>query len=191
MRKALNVLIPFLAAATLLSACGSSSTSSTTTAAPAAGAESSASSATVKTASNSTVGKAILVNAQGMTLYRLTGESAAKFICTSAACLKVWHPVTAGAATSGSGVRSLGTVTRPDGTMQATYKGEPLYTFAEDTKPGQASGQGIKDVGTWEVVPTGGGASTASAPAAAAGTSTESESSSSVSSGGGGGGYAY
>lgn len=35
-----------------------------------------------------------------------------------------------------------------------TYKGMPLYTFAEDTAPGQAKGQGIKDVGTWNAVTT-------------------------------------
>ena len=37
---------------------------------------------------------------------------------------------------------TLGTITRPDGTTQATYDGHPLYTYAGDTAPGQAKGNG-------------------------------------------------
>jgi predicted lipoprotein with Yx(FWY)xxD motif len=43
----------------------------------------------------------------------------------------------------------LGTVTRPEGGVQVTYRGRPLYSFSGDTGPGQANGQGIADVGTW------------------------------------------
>jgi predicted lipoprotein with Yx(FWY)xxD motif len=170
-----------LAASLLLAACGSSSkssgASSATSAAPAA--PTSGSAATVKSVSNSTVGGTILVDSSGMTLYRLSGESAGKFICTSQACLAVWHPLKAGSgAPSGSG--SLGTVKRPDGSEQVTYQGGPLYTFASDTAPGQTKGQGIKDVGTWGVVKVGSAASSAPTPAPA-----PSES------GGSGGSYAY
>ena len=42
---------------------------------------------------------------------------------------------------------------RPDGRLQVAYKGGPLYTFAEDSKPGDMKGNGFKDVGTWHVVP--------------------------------------
>jgi predicted lipoprotein with Yx(FWY)xxD motif len=42
----------------------------------------------------------------------------------------------------------LGTVKRPDGRTQVTYKGLPLYSFNAD-KPGEANGEGLKDVGTW------------------------------------------
>jgi predicted lipoprotein with Yx(FWY)xxD motif len=77
--------------------------------------------------------------------------------------VKVWHPLTvsAGAAPRGS-VPSLGTVMRPNGVEQVTYKGMPLYTFAQDTAPGQANGEGIKDVGTWNAVTTGTKAGTSS-----------------------------
>ena len=33
-----------------------------------------------------------------------------------------------------------------------TYHGKPVYTFTEDASPGDAHGQGIKDVGTWGAV---------------------------------------
>lgn len=54
-----------------------------------------------------------------------------------------WHPLTAptGSALSAS-ISSFGTIKRPDGTIQVTYKGTPLYTFVGDTKPGEAKGPG-------------------------------------------------
>jgi len=208
MRPALKTLIPALAVSLLLAACGSSSsttTSSTTSSAAqpstasqtSTAAPSAAASGAVKTASNATLGKTVLVSAQGMTLYRLTGESNGKFICNNAACEAHWPPVSA-SATSAS-ISGLGTVKRPNGMEQLTYKGAPLYTFVGDTAPGKANGQGLKDVGTWMAVPTSAAASSSStAPASAssaAGASNESSSSSSSSSSGGssggGGGYAY
>jgi predicted lipoprotein with Yx(FWY)xxD motif len=165
MRHPASILAPTLAASLLLAACGSSSSNSPT--APAASASAGSSSALVKTGPDPALGGTVLVDNQGMTLYRLTGETAGKFICTGG-CLKVWHPLAAPAGGSPSGtVGSLGTVTRSDGTVQVTFKGEPLYTFANDTKPGQATGQGVKDVGTWTAVSASAksGASATSPPA--------------------------
>jgi predicted lipoprotein with Yx(FWY)xxD motif len=166
-RASMKFILPTLAASLLLSACGSSSSSSGSAAASAqsASASTNASSATtVKTASSAALASTVLVNAQGMTLYRLSGEHAGKFICTSAVCLQNWHPLTvsSGAKPSGS-VGSLGVVKRPDGTQQVAYKGMPLYTFVADQAPGQVKGQGLKDVGTWNAIRTG--AATASKPA--------------------------
>jgi len=169
-----------LGAALLLAACGGSSASGTgksATATTAAATAASGSSATTVKSASSSLGT-ILVDAQGMTLYRLSGESAGKFICSSQACLAVWHPLKASAGAAPTGSASLGTVRRPDGTTQVTYQGSPLYTFASDTAPGQTGGEGLKDVGTWSVVKVGGGSSGAAAP------STEG-------SGSGSGGYAY
>ena len=161
----LKFLVPMLAASGLLAACGSSSTSSSSSAAasqPAAAQTSS--NVIVKTATNSKLRAMVLVDAQGMTLYHLSGEQGGKFICTSAACVKVWVPLAAASGSKPSGsVGSLGTVKRPDGTEQVTYKGMPLYTFAEDHAAGDAHGEGIKDVGTWSAVTTS--ASTSGAPA--------------------------
>jgi predicted lipoprotein with Yx(FWY)xxD motif len=140
----------------------------------------------VKTASNSTLGATVLTDASGMTLYRLSGEQAGKFICTNAGCLQVWHPVKASGTSVPSGsVSSLGTVKRPDGSEQVTYKGMPLYTFASDQQPGDAKGQGLKDVGTWNAVTvaSAGAAKPAPAPAAESGAQPAPEKSS--------GGYAY
>jgi predicted lipoprotein with Yx(FWY)xxD motif len=101
-----------------------------------------------------------------LTLYHLSGEEKGKFICTSSACTQVWHPLAA-SGTPGGAVGSLGTVTRPDGTQQVTYKGLPLYTFAQDQAPGEAKGQGIKDVGTWTAVTVSSSTTGSSAPATA------------------------
>jgi predicted lipoprotein with Yx(FWY)xxD motif len=104
-----------------------------------------------------------------MTLYALSAEQNGKLICTSASCLQAWHPLTtqAGSTPTGS-VGSLGTVKRADGSQQVTYKGMPLYTFAQDQKAGDAGGQGIKDVGTWSAVSTAATKPSAPAPSAPA-----------------------
>lgn len=44
----------------------------------------------------------------------------------------------------------VGRVERDDGSMQISYDGWPLYTFARDTEPGMASGQGAGD--KWYVI---------------------------------------
>jgi hypothetical protein len=67
--------------------------------------------------------------------------------------------------------------------VQVTYKGTPLYTFAQDQSPGQANGQGIKDVGTWSAVTVSGGGTAASSSSGSKGASPSGE--------GGGGGYGY
>jgi predicted lipoprotein with Yx(FWY)xxD motif len=186
MRHPMKVLIPTLAASLLLSACGSSSpgksASSASEARSAASQSSGAgSSALVRTASNPKLGATVLVDARGLTLYHLSAEQNGKFICTSTECLQVWHPLPASAGSTPSGsVGSLGSVTRPDGTGQVTYKGMPLYTFAQDKQAGDANGQGIRDVGTWSAVTT---ATTARPPAASGGGEKESS--------GGGGRYGY
>ena len=83
-----------------------------------------------------------------------------KFICTAASgCTSIWTPLTVAAGVIRKGPVKLGTIRRPEGTVQVTYKGHPLYTFASDKKPGQTKGEGIKDVGTWHasLLPTKGG----------------------------------
>ncbi len=186
MRHLLKLSIPALAASLLLAACGSSSSSSTTSSAastqPAAQTSSSSSGAVVVKSASSSLGT-ILVDSQGMTLYHLSGEQNGKFICTSTACLGVWHPLIAPSSGTPTGdVGSLGTVKRPEGTVQVTYNGTPLYTFTGDQQAGETKGQGIKDVGTWSAV-------TASTSGAQPSTSGSSEPEKSSGGGSGGGGY--
>jgi predicted lipoprotein with Yx(FWY)xxD motif len=99
-------------------------------------------------AENPTLGKTVLTTTKGRTLYSLSVEKNGKFICT-ASCLSVWHPLMVPAGVRPTGPVTLGTVERPEGGTQVTYKGRPLYRFGGDTKAGQANGEGIKDVGTW------------------------------------------
>jgi predicted lipoprotein with Yx(FWY)xxD motif len=152
MRPPLKILLPTLAVSLALAACGSSSNgSSSSSQAGTASSASASTAAVVKTASNAALGSTVLVNAQGMTLYHLSGESSDRFLCTSAACVASWPPLSAGAISTSIG--GLAAVKRPDGSDQLAYKGEPLYTFAGDKAPGEANGQGVKaDGGTWSAV---------------------------------------
>ena len=45
------------------------------------------------------------------------------------------------------------TIKRSDGTSQLTINGSPAYTYAGDSGPGQASGQGLNVYGgVWSVI---------------------------------------
>jgi predicted lipoprotein with Yx(FWY)xxD motif len=106
----------------------------------------------VSTAHNKTLGKTILVNNRGRSLYSLSVERHGKFICKTSSCLSVWMPLTVHKGTKPTGVAGLGTIKRPGGKIQVTYRGAPLYTFSRDTKRGDVKGNGFKDVGVWRVV---------------------------------------
>lgn len=95
-------------------------------------------------------GRTLLTTLSGHTLYSLSAERGGKFVCTAASgCTGIWHPLTVAAKVTPKGPVKLGTIRRPEGTLQVTYRGLPLYTFASDKKPGQVKGEGLKDVGTW------------------------------------------
>jgi predicted lipoprotein with Yx(FWY)xxD motif len=130
--------------AVALSACGSSASSSASSTA-AAGASSPASSAPASSGNTLAVrtinGTAVVTNAKGMTLYWFAPDTSTTSKCNGS-CATYWPPVT-GPVTAGSGVTgTLSTITRSDGTTQATYDGHPLYTYVGDTAPGQAKGNG-------------------------------------------------
>jgi predicted lipoprotein with Yx(FWY)xxD motif len=132
------------AAAATTAAPATTAAATTTTAAPTSG-------ASVSLATVGSFGSA-LVDAKGMSLYLFTNDSAGKSAC-SGACATNWPPAVAtGTPTGGTGVDAskLSTITRDDGTMQLAYNGHPLYTFAADSAPGQASGQGVN--GVWFLV---------------------------------------
>jgi predicted lipoprotein with Yx(FWY)xxD motif len=129
-----------------LTACGSSSSSSATTpatSAPAAGGSSAPAASGGSTVNMTTIkGTAVLTNSAGKTLYWFAPDTSTASKC-SGSCATYWPPVT-GPVTAGSGVTgTLGTITRSDGTVQATYDGHPLYTYVGDTAAGQAKGNNL------------------------------------------------
>jgi predicted lipoprotein with Yx(FWY)xxD motif len=162
--------------ALIAAACGTPSTASNSgpatkpsSSSSAAASPVSASTTALKSATIS--GTRVLTNAKGFTLYWFAPDTAAKSNCNGA-CAKFWPPVK-GPATAGSGVTGkLSTITRSDGSTQATYNGHPLYTFVRDTAPGQAKGNGLNaDGGVWhEVTLTGAAAAVAhSSPSSSGG----------------------
>ena len=77
----------------------------------------------------------VLTDAKGFTLYWFVPDTAAKSNCNGS-CATFWPPVK-GPASLASGVKgTLGTITRSDGSVQATFDGHPLYTYKGDSKPG-------------------------------------------------------
>ena len=148
-----------IAATLSVAACGSSSPSSggTASASPSAASGAASSASALKT---STIGGAtVLTNARGFTLYMFAPDTATASKCNGS-CAQVW-PAVAGPVTAGPGVTgTLGTITRANGATQATYDGHPLYTYAGDTQPGQAKGNGLN--GVWHEVTASGAASSSS-----------------------------
>jgi predicted lipoprotein with Yx(FWY)xxD motif len=103
----------------------------------------------VAVAKSAELGTAILVDSKGFTLYDFHKDKGTQSACYGA-CAKGWPPLTtsgAPQAMSGAETSKLGTTERNDGTMQVTYAGHPLYTFVEDTKPGEAKGNDVSAFG--------------------------------------------
>jgi predicted lipoprotein with Yx(FWY)xxD motif len=122
--------------------------------APAASNAAQATKKVAKEVESASLGKTILATTKGRTLYSLSAETGGKFICTGY-CLSSWRPLLVPESVKPRGPVKLGTVERPDGKTQVTYKGRPLYTFSGDSKAGDVNGEGIKDVGTWRAAVIG------------------------------------
>lgn len=114
----------------------------------------------VTTAHNARLHATILVDRSGRTLYHLSVERKGHFVCTERVCLSLWHPLLVSKGTRPTGRVPLGTVRRPDGRSQVTYKGEPLYTFVQDARRGDTKGEGFRDVGVWHAATVGAGTGT-------------------------------
>jgi predicted lipoprotein with Yx(FWY)xxD motif len=178
------------ALALTLSACASSASSpASTSSTPAAAGSSPAASAPASSAAGGSSvtaktigGQQVLTDSQGKTLYWFAPDTTTKSNC-SGSCATYWPPVK-GPVTAGSGVTgTLGTITRADGTMQATYAGHPLYTYAGDSAPGQNKGNGVNASGGLWYEMTVSGSTPPAGAAAGAGASPSSSSK--------GGGYGY
>jgi predicted lipoprotein with Yx(FWY)xxD motif len=164
--RSLGVAAAAASAVALFAGCGSSSSNHTgsTSAASAAGTptQSTAAAATTAAAPGVTVqakkgklGPILAAGPKRLTVYLFEADKGAASACTGA-CAKAWPPVTtAGAPVAATGAVSadLGTIVRADGTKQVTYKGHPLYFFAQDGDAGDAYGQGANAFGAgWYVM---------------------------------------
>jgi predicted lipoprotein with Yx(FWY)xxD motif len=106
-----------------------------------------------KQAESATLGRTVLTTTTGRTLYSLSAETGGRFICIGA-CVSTWRSLVVPNGVRPTGPVKLGTIERPDGKTQVTFKGRPLYSFHGDAKPGDVNGEGIKDVGTWHAAVT-------------------------------------
>lgn len=101
----------------------------------------------------------VVVNAKGLTVYTLSGETAHHVKCTKAnTCLQFWFPVEVSSArtklSAANGIKGKLSRLHRGGFYQVTLGGRPLYTFVGDgAKQRRATGEGIVSFGgTWHVI---------------------------------------
>jgi predicted lipoprotein with Yx(FWY)xxD motif len=146
--------------AMLVAGCGTSGSSSTSTSAakttPAATSTSAAPAAAgvIIATKHAKLGTILAAGPKHLTVYLFEADKGSS--SCAGACAQAWPPVTTDGAPKATGSASaadLGTITRPDGTKQVTYKGHPLYYFIKDGDSGDAYGQGSKAFGaSWYVL---------------------------------------
>jgi predicted lipoprotein with Yx(FWY)xxD motif len=91
-------------------------------------------------------GGKMYTDANGMTLYTYDKDSAGKSACNGD-CAVNWPPLMAAADAKDEGEWTV--VTRDDGAKMWAYEGKPLYTFVQDKKAGDVTGDGKG--GVWHV----------------------------------------
>lgn len=163
--RALPILVALVL---LLAACSSTGSGSTSaSASPSASAASASGDASESQEASESAGSAdeytlevtdsalgkILVDQDGMTVYRFVPDTEGTSTCTGG-CLENWPAVAVDdgeTIAAGDGVSAeVDTITRDDGTVQATVSGFPVYYFANDAAAGDTNGQGVG--GNWYVV---------------------------------------
>lgn len=95
----------------------------------------------------------LLANPHGMTVYYYTGDKPGSGVssCTSG-CATAWPPVLAPVRIPSS-IKlpgAMSSIVRPGGIRQVTINGYPIYRYAGDKSPGQATGNGLE--GEWHVI---------------------------------------
>lgn len=147
-------LLPVVAGAALLAGCGGPEPASQEAAFTLSGANTDLALAVTD------VGN-VLVGQDGRTLYAT--DAAGLGPCVDA-CAQAWPPYVAegvpapaDGAYNGLATDRIGTVQRPDGTMQVTYHDRPLHYHPGDAEPGVTAGQGLTEFDrTWGAVSAGG-----------------------------------
>ena len=95
---------------------------------------------------------AVVVDGAGRTVYVFDEDTAGQPSTCTGTCAALWPAITTTSASpSADGISgAVGTVTTADGGRQVTLDGLPLYTYAQDSAPGDVKGQGVG--GTWWAV---------------------------------------
>ena len=98
----------------------------------------------------------VVVDGQGYTLYRFDKDTTKPPASNCAGeCAQKWPPVLATPGTpltvEGVAQEVVGTINRPDGSVQLTLAGWPVYRYSGDPQPGATTGQGVGD-GSWAAV---------------------------------------
>ena len=108
---------------------------------------------------HSTSSGKVLVDVEGRTLYLFERDKADTSSCTGA-CQSIWPSLTSQStpkAAGGVSAAKLSTIAAPGGKRQVTYDGHPLYYYVGDRKPGDATGEGLKQFGAkWYVLAANG-----------------------------------
>ena len=89
----------------------------------------------------------VLTDSKGMTLYTFDKDAGGKSACNGA-CATNWPPLMAAA--NAKPAKGYSVVMRDDGGKQWAYKGKPLYTWKNDKKPGDITGDGFLN-GAWHI----------------------------------------
>jgi len=80
------------------------------------------------------------IDLKGMTLYTFDKDTAVKSNCNDE-CAAEWPALAVAAGATASGDWTI--VIRDDGSKMWAYDGHPLYTFVDDKKPGEVTGDGV------------------------------------------------
>ena len=133
-----HLLKPALAAGMFLSALACSKSSAPSTPPTPAN--------TVRLSNNATFGE-VLTDSAGNTLYFFSPDVSGQTTCTGG-CLAAWPAFYTPKVTADNGLADsdFSVITRPGGAPQTTYKGWPLYYFAQDTKAGDINGDDVESV---------------------------------------------
>lgn len=91
---------------------------------------------------------AILTDAEGFTLYYFTKDALPDTSLCTGGCVTNWPLFYAESMKLGEGLDSVdfSSIQHPEGGMQTTYKGWPLYYFKNDLNPGETNGEAVGNV---------------------------------------------
>lgn len=95
----------------------------------------------------------ILYDLSGHTLYTFSKDKGGASSCYGA-CAKAWPPALTEGKPRAEGVppSKVGTTKRKEGTVQLTYAGHPLYTYADD-RSSEVNGNGVHAFGgNWHAI---------------------------------------